>query len=167
MHGYVLLAIIMLTSLLTALYTVLLGALQVSASFYGATTFASDLACAVATLGLNAWFLVVSAAVGWKFCGWRYTSGGTNSGGTRGRVLNRDPATMGAMMPFLLSSEKLREDLTDVRWKEKKEKIRWLEERGRLYGFGRFKNRDGTEHVGVERNESCLACTGGKPHVWT
>ncbi|KAL9631055.1 MAG: hypothetical protein Q9164_006098 [Protoblastenia rupestris] len=163
-RGHVLLAIVMLTSLLTALYTVLLGALQVSASFYGATTFTSDLACAVATLGLNAWFLVVSAAVGWKYCGWRY-SGGTTRGGRR--VINRDPVTIGAMMPFLLSSEKLREDLEAVRTLERKEKIRSLEERGRRYGFGWFRNRDGTEHVGVERNEICTARNGGRPHVWT
>ena len=163
MQGHILLATVMLTSLLTALYTVLLGALQVSASFYGATTFASDLACAVATLALNAWFLVISAAVGWKHCGWGQ-SGGTGGG----RVLNREPATIGAMMPFLLSSEKLREDLEAVRTlKERKVKIRLLEERGRRYGFGRFRNRDGTEHVGVERNETCTASSGGRPHVWT
>ncbi|KAL9608073.1 MAG: hypothetical protein Q9167_007073 [Letrouitia subvulpina] len=159
-HGHTLLATVMLTSFLAALYTVLLGALQVSASFYGATTFASDLACAIATLALNTWFLITSVAVGWNYCGWRYHG---DIGGRR--FLTRDPATMGAMMPFLLSSEKLREDVAAVRKIEgRKNKIRWLEEQGRRYGFGRFSDREGMKHVGIERNETV---DGGRAHVWT
>ncbi|KAL9043703.1 MAG: hypothetical protein Q9214_003116 [Letrouitia sp. 1 TL-2023] len=159
-HGYTLLATVMLTSFLAALYTVLLGALQVSASFYGATTFASDLACAIATLALNAWFLITSVAVGWNYCGWRYRG---DIGGRR--FLTRGPATIGAMMPFLLSSGKLREDVAVVRRIDGREnKTRWLEEQGRRYGFGRFRDSEGREHVGVERNETVI---GGRTHVWT
>lgn len=150
----------MLTSYVAALYTILLGALQVSASFYGATTFASDLACAIATLALNAWFWITSVAVGWNYCGWRYRG---DIGGRR--FLTRDPATIGAMMPFLLNSGKLQEDVAAVKRIEgSKDKIRCLEEQGRRYGFGRFKDREGREHVGVERNETI---SGGGTHVWT
>ncbi|KAI4158706.1 MAG: hypothetical protein LQ342_007227 [Letrouitia transgressa] len=159
-HGHTLLATVMLTSYVAALYTILLGALQVSASFYGATTFASDLACAIATLALNAWFWITSVAVGWNYCGWRYRG---DIGGRR--FLTRDPATIGAMMPFLLNSGKLQEDVAAVKRIEgSKDKIRCLEEQGRRYGFGRFKDREGREHVGVERNETI---SGGGTHVWT
>ena len=152
-NGHSLLGYVMLTSSATALYTVLLGALQVSASFYGATTFASDLVCAIATLFLNAWFLLVSVAVGWRY--------------SRRRFLERSPGTVAAMMPFVLSSEKLKEDVGMIRLIDsQREKIKWLEDHGRRYGFGHFYNASdpNTEHVGVERNET-NAGPRGKPHV--
>ena len=107
----------MLTSSATALYTVLLGELQVSASFYGAITFASDLACAIATLFLNACLLLVSVAVGWRY--------------SRRRFLERSPGTMATMMPFMLSSEKLKEDVGMIKLREnQQEKIKCLEDHG-------------------------------------
>ena len=152
-NGHSLLGCVMLTSSATALYTVLLGALQVSASFYGATTFASDLACAIATLFLNACFLLVSVAVGWRY--------------SRRRFLERSPGTMAAMMPFVLSSEKLKEDIRMIRLKDsRREKIKCLEDHGRRYGFGHFHNASepNTKHFGVERNET-NARPDGRPHI--
>ena len=152
-NGHSLLGYVMLTSSATALYTVLLGALQVSASFYGATTFASDMVCAIATLFLNACFLLVSVAVGWRYS-WRQS-------------LERSPGTMAAMIPFVLSSEMLKEDVRMTRSAEsQREKIKCLEDRGRRYGFGHFHcaNDPNTEHIGVERNETNVG-PGGKSHV--
>ena len=72
------------------------------------------------------------------------------------------------MIPFLLSSEKLREDVGSVRQvKERMEKISLLEKQGRRYGFGYFVSQDGVEHVGVERNETCNTSGGRRSHVWT
>ena len=142
-NGHFLLGCIMLNSLATALYTVLLGALQVSASYYGATTFASDLTCAIATLFLNCYFLLISMAVAWRY--------------SRRPFLRRSPGTMASMLPFVLSSEKLKEDARVVRQcSTQQEKIERLEETYRRYAFGRFYdiNDPNTPHVGVERNST-------------
>ena len=75
------------------------------------------------------------------------------------------------MLPFVLSSEKLKEDVGLIRllgdpW----EKIKCLEDRGRRYGFGCFWNAgeptDTAGHVGVERNETNVG-PGGELHVRT
>ena len=150
--GHCLLGYVLLASLATAGYTILLGALQVSTSFYGATTFPADLASAIAAAFLNLFILLVSVAVGWRY--------------SRRRFLTRTPGTMAAIMPYVLSSEKLKEDVRSVSHiKGQQEKIKELERRGRRYGFGYFENESepGIKHFGVERNY--MDGPDGKEHV--
>ena len=142
-NGHSLLGYTMLTSPATALYTVLLGALQVSASFYGATTFANDLICAIACLILNLYLLLVTLLIAWSF--------------SRNPCLKRPPGTMASMLPLVLSSDKLREDADMVAPKaSQSEKIECLENARRRYGFGYFYN-DGNpndRHYGIKRDET-------------
>ena len=76
---------------------------------------------------------------------------------SRSPFLARSPGTIAAMMPLVLSSDKLMEDVREVRqmWSQR-EKITRLEEMGRRYALGRFQNarEGGVEHFGVERNET-------------
>ena len=70
-------------------------------------------------------------------------------------------------MPFVLSSEKLKEDVGMIKLIDNQgERIKCLEDHGRRYGFGHFHNASdpNTGHVGVERNET-NAGPGGKLHV--
>lgn len=116
-NGHSLLGYVFLASLATAGYTVLLGSLQVSASFYGATTYAADLACAISASILNLLILLVSVAVGWRYS-WH-------------RFLNRTPVTVAAILPYVLSSEKLKKDVRAVGGeKNQRDKIKALEDLG-------------------------------------
>jgi hypothetical protein len=147
-----LLGYVMLASLATALYTIVLGSLQVSATFYGATSFAADRAGAVVTLLLNIFLLLVSLTVAFRYGGASF--------------LPRYPGTLASQLPYVLSSEKLKEDLRQVMPIQKQdEKIQRLRELGRRYGFGQFVNeRDPhTAHLGVERNY--VDCVRGSEHV--
>ena len=70
-------------------------------------------------------------------------------------------------MPFVLSSEKLKEDVKLIELIDgPRARIKCLEAHGRRYGFGHFHNASDpyTEHLGVERNETDPGL-GGQPHV--
>ncbi|MCJ1394522.1 hypothetical protein MMC18_007401 [Xylographa bjoerkii] len=150
--GHHLLGYVMLASLATVVYTIILGSLQVSASFYGATSFMDDLGDVVIAFSMNLVILAVSVAATCRY-GLRVS-------------LPRYPGTIASMLPFVLSSEKLKEDLNLVEREDSPQaKAKKLKEQGRRYGFGRFVNDNvsETEHLGVERNY--VDGPNGKEHV--
>lgn len=132
---------VFLTTYAIMTYTVFLSALQTSSSSYGATSFASDRVAAQASTVLVSYVLVVNVVVGWRFC--------VRSG--RGPVVKRFPETLGAVIPMLLFSPLLREDLVSVRGEASVAvKVKKLE--GRVYGLGVFRDSLGKRRIGVERH---------------
>ena len=148
-RGQHLLGYVMLASLATVVYTILLGSLQVSASYYGSTTFSADLAGVATVFSMNMFILLVSLAVTWRY--------------GRTTFLPRYPASL---LPFVLFSEKLKEDLRAVNDQSSvKAKVQKLKEASRRYGFGKFHNGNPptVEHFGIERNY--IDGPNGKDHV--
>lgn len=135
-----LLGMSLLSTLATVIYTIFLGTLQLSSSFYGGATFEADLAASTACSLLAGFILAVNLALGWHFA-WR-----------RDRFLNRPTLTLAAVIPFVVFSPKLREDLNGlVPTLKKTDKIRELVHSGRRYGLGVFRV-GGREFLGVERH---------------
>jgi hypothetical protein len=121
----------------------MLGSLQVSASFYGAADFKGDLAGVITTCVINLFILVVTCTGAWRYA--------------RARILPRYPGTVASWLPYILSSEKLKEDCRDVfqTCQDKKEQIKALQQKGRRYGFGQFCNEGSMSlRLGIERNGS-------------
>ena len=131
----------------------MLGSLQVSASYYGSTTYRGDLAGVIMVLATNFFILAVSLGVAWRY--------------GRAKFLPRFPSVMASVLPYVLSSEMLRRDLRAVRDKERTgEKVKMLEDWGRRYAFGHFRNASELpvlKHLGVERNY--MEGPDARPHV--
>ena len=144
----------MLASLATVVYTIMLGSLQVSASYYGSTTFSADLTGVAVVFSMNLFILLVSLAVTWRY--------------GRSTSLPRYPGTIASLLPFVLSSEKLKEDLRAVKDNGSVDaKVQKLKEMSRRYGFGKFHNSGSpaVEHLGIERNY--VDGPHGKDHVYS
>lgn len=96
-------------------------------------------------------FLLVSVAVDWRYSARRF--------------INRSLGTMTAVMPLVLSSEKLKDDVALIRLMgSQRKKIKCLEDLGRRYGFGYFYNPRDMSHCDVELDETD-ARHGGRSHV--
>ena len=122
-----------------AIYTIFLGSLQLSSSYYGATSFDSDLAASQASTILIAFVLLVNLAVGQRCCGRIF--------------LRRPPDTWAALIPCIIFSPGLTEDLEEVKNEHGvAAKIRKLEQLGRRYALGVFKDGQGKERLGIERH---------------
>jgi hypothetical protein len=134
----------MLGSIATAIYTIMLGSLQVSASFYGATDYNGDLFGVIVTFIMNVFILIVTIAGAWTY--------------GRTSMLPRYPGTVASLLPYILSSEKLKEDCKGIADEiDKKLQIKILKEKSRRYGFGIFCNENSPDvkHLGIERNYNC------------
>ena len=119
--------LVFLATWATITYTIFLGSLQLSASFYGATSFNSDYTAVKASTILIAFVLVVNVAVWWQFC--------------RRRVVLRPPNTLAATIPCVAYSPLLREDMGKVKNEQNMyAKIEKLELEDRIYDFGVFRN---------------------------
>ena len=138
-NGHYLLCSVLLGSLAMAVYTIFLGLLQVSSSYYGATSFDSDLTAARASTILIAFVLLVNLAAGWRYC--------------RHIFLRRPPDTLAALIPCIIFSPGLAEDLEEVKNEQGVEaKIRKLEQLDRRYALGIFEDEHGKERLGIERH---------------
>lgn len=138
-NSHYLLCFVLLGSLATVVYITFLGALQLSSSDYGATSFDSDLTAATASTILIAFILLVNLAVGRRY--------------SRHRFLPRPPDTLAALIPYVVFSSRLREDLEEVKGEQGVEaKIRKLEQLDRRHALGVFKDEHGKERLGIERH---------------
>ncbi|MCJ1251214.1 hypothetical protein MMC30_008445 [Trapelia coarctata] len=141
-RGQHLLDYVLLASFTSYIYTVMLGSLQVSASYCGSTTYGGDLAGVIIVLATNSFILAVSLAIAWRY--------------GRATFLPRFPNVMASVLPYVLSSELLRRDLRAVRGKGRTgEKVKMLEDLDRRYAFGNFRNANeppAVKHLGVERS---------------
>ncbi len=147
-----LLGYVMLGSVATVIYTIMLGSLQVSASFYGATDFNGDLSGVLVTLIMNLFILIVSIAGAWTY--------------GRAPILPRYPGTVASLLPYIIYSERLIEDYKGlVPEMDTKEHIEVLKKKFRRYGLGIFSNEDSphVKHLGIERNYN--DGPEGKEHV--
>jgi hypothetical protein len=131
----------MLSSLATTIFTIFLGTLQLSASAYGSTDFESDLSAATASTLLIAFVLGVHLILGYKLSWPKYKFRG---------LLSRPPASMAAVIPYVVFSPKLRKDLEDAAMPAAASTTDRIDKR---YGFGEFKKGDKT-YLGVERHSS-------------
>lgn len=109
-HGRIFLGLTLLGTVLTIVYTIMLGSLQVSASFYGATTFHADLDGVIAVAALNAYALLLSlsALVFYALGRWQ------------GKGWIRGADTSGKVLAKILWSEELQEDVKESREKNTK-----------------------------------------------
>jgi hypothetical protein len=80
--------------------------------------------------------VLVNLAVGWRYC--------------RREFVLRPPATVAALIPCVIFSPWLAEDLEEV--KVTNAKIRKLEKLDRRYAFGVFQDANGKERLGIERH---------------
>lgn len=130
---------ILFGSIGTIVYTIMLGSLQVSASFYGATTFAADTDGVIVVMVLNAYLLIVSLLSTYRYCKhkeWTLPRQGTLAG----------------VLPLVLHSKRLADDMKSVQSKlSVKDKIADLEDKGARYGLGRFKVGN-NQYDGIERH---------------
>lgn len=118
----------------------MLGSLQVSASFYGATTYTADVDGVIAILAFNTYLLAISmAALGtyvskmWK---------------TEWNV--RGQTTLALQLTFTLWSDELREDMKRVvEVEDKQEKLRIL--RGSKYKFQKASSAPDDLHGSIEK----------------
>ncbi|KAK5660025.1 hypothetical protein OQA88_13493 [Cercophora sp. LCS_1] len=133
--GHYLLVFSIMASIATTILTVFLGSLQLSAAYYGATSFSSDQAAATGATCLVSFVLVVHAAIGWKIRG-------------VGRRMKRPVETVGGVAPYVVFSRGLREDLERVKGETKDTALSLLKEK--RYALGVW-NDGGTERFGVER----------------
>ncbi|CAM1509067.1 Fc.00g028060.m01.CDS01 [Cosmosporella sp. VM-42] len=140
-NGHYLLCSTMLSGLATTILTIFLGALQLSSSSYGSTTFEGDLSAATASTILSSFILVVHLVLGYHFT-WPRTV----------KFADRPPQSVAEMLPYIVFSEGLKADLRRVASKHTtKEKIAKLELLDRRYGFGDFKIGD-KWYIRVERH---------------
>ena len=129
-----------LASYAVSVYTIFFGSLQQSSSSYGATSFFDDQTAAVASTILIGFVLLVNTVVGWRYC--------------RQPWLRRPPDTLGAVLPMVLYSDKLREDIKEIsQFATRKQKLERLVELDRRYAYGCFTDNNGTSRIGVERHE--------------
>ena len=150
----------MLASLAVTIATIFLGSLQLSASAYGSTTFESDMSSSQAVVILLGFTIAVQLGIGasliwhreWPAVwpsGWKdklnmawYLACATSTTGNRGAVLPRPPSSLVDVMPYLLFSSGLQEDLEElnVRYADftQRQKIKILqhEQHDRRYGLG-------------------------------
>lgn len=137
--GHSLICFSILASIATAILAVFLGSLQLSSSYFGATNFASDQIAATTSTMLVVFMILVYAGIGYKIRG-------------LAKVMKRPVETVGAVIPYVIFSEKLKEDLDAVEemggWKERMEA---LENMGGKYALGSWVNEEGDMMVGVER----------------
>jgi len=123
----------------TVVYTIFIGSLQLSRSYYGATSFNSDYIAVISSTSLIAFVLVVNISVWWVY------------GRKSHRFLARPSDTIAAGVPYVAWSRLLGEDLKTVADEEDVEaKIGKLESMERRYGFGVFIDSDGEDRTGVE-----------------
>jgi hypothetical protein len=116
-----------LASLVTTIFTIFLGSLQLSASAYGSTTFESDLAAATGSTLLIAFVLAVHLVLGYHFS-W-----------PKRKLLPIMPTHTATMIPYVIYSSGLREDLKEVAdINSTTGKIKGLNDLYRRYGLGKF-----------------------------
>lgn len=120
----------------------MLGSLQVSASFYGATNYNGDLAGMIITFLINLFILIVTLAAFWTY--------------GKAPILPRYPGTVASLLPYIIWSENLKDDCKEASrvGKGRKAQIEYLMAKCRRYGFGIFHKEGSAElrYIGVERN---------------
>ncbi|KAK3997218.1 hypothetical protein QBC44DRAFT_377111 [Cladorrhinum sp. PSN332] len=132
-----------LSSFAITVTTIFLGTLQLSSSFYGATSLQSDLQAAMAATLLLAFVLGTTVGVYYKMV-WTVD--------WEGKGLVRPVETLGGKLTYLMWSENLREDLKGVEHIEKRRgRLNELRMEGRWYRFGKIELGNGEEVFGVER----------------
>lgn len=104
-HGRVFLGLTLLGTVLTIGYTIMLGTLQVSASFYGATTFHADLDGVIAVVALNSYLLLLSFTALVVYAVDKH----------KGKGWIKGTGTMGELLVKILWSDGLREDVRNDR----------------------------------------------------
>ena len=151
--GHHLLGYVLLASMATIAYTIMLGSLQASASFYGATTFGSNFAGVVLVSFFNSVVLGVSVGVGCRYgCG---------------SFLPRSPNTMASLIPYVTRSHLLIQDPTKVQDEASvKARIRKLESNmDRRYGFGWIRDPNSTTMwFGIDRENEAGHLTKADRH---
>ncbi|KAB2573030.1 hypothetical protein DBV05_g8288 [Lasiodiplodia theobromae] len=139
-HGHVFLVFTLIGTVVSIAYTIMLGSLQVSASFYGATTYTADVDGVIAIVAFNAYLLAISmAALGtYVFKMWKM------EWNVRGQT------TLATQLAFTLWSNGLREDMKNVvEVKRKEEKLRILE--GSRYKFQKVSSAPDDLHGSIEK----------------
>lgn len=104
-HGRVFLGLTLVGTVLTIGYTIMLGTLQVSASFYGATTFHADLDGVIAVVALNSYLLLLSFTALVVY--------GVGKAKKKGWI--KGDGTTSELLLKIIWSDKLREDVRDGR----------------------------------------------------
>lgn len=104
-HGRIFLGLTLIGTVLTIGYTIMLGTLQVSASFYGATTFHADLDGVIAVVALNSYLLLLSFTALVVYVHNRYKERGWIKGAN----------TMSELLVKILWSDGLRADVREGR----------------------------------------------------
>ncbi|RDW79447.1 hypothetical protein BP6252_04085 [Coleophoma cylindrospora] len=136
--SYHLLGYVLFGSFCSIVYTIMLGSLQVSAGFYGATTFHADLDGVITVLVMNMVLFLVSAFVAYTYV-WKdiMMKKGDNIGA---------PWEMGTLLSVIWlvgRSDDLKRDCTKG--------VDELRRKGYRYGFGRFL-RNSAWQIGIERH---------------
>ena len=138
-RGHHLIYFTVLASIATVIVAVFLGSLQLSSSYYGATSFSSDQLAATGSSWLVVFIFLVYAGIGWKIRVLR-------------RGMRRPVETVGGVIPYVAFSRGLRADLDSVRGLgDVKERVSVLEGMGGRYALGRWVDEDGEAMFGVER----------------
>ncbi|KAK0624116.1 hypothetical protein B0T14DRAFT_583313 [Immersiella caudata] len=136
--GHSMICFVALASTATAVVTFCLGSLQLSSSYYGATTFTNDHVAATISSWLVVFMLFVYAGIAWKL---RVLKG-----------MKRPVETIGGVAPYVVLSRNLREDLEVVKGLEgSREKADALDKAGGRYALGTWVDEDGAVLFGVER----------------
>ncbi|KAK4449015.1 hypothetical protein QBC34DRAFT_438781 [Podospora aff. communis PSN243] len=135
---------VIFASMATAVVAVFLGSLQLSSSYYGATTFSSDHVAATGSAWLVVLMVLVYAGIAWKLRG-------------LAKGMKRPVETLGGVAPYVVFSGKLKADVEGVRGLVGvREKVRELERMGGRYALGRWVDEEGEMLFGVERQyEGC------------
>ncbi|RDW91841.1 hypothetical protein BP5796_01235 [Coleophoma crateriformis] len=136
--SYHLLGYVLFGSFCSIVYTIMLGSLQVSAGFYGATTFHADLDGVITVLVMNMVLFLVSAFVAYTYV-WKdiMMKKGDNIAA---------PWEMGTLLSVIWlvgKSDNLKRDCT--------KEVDELRRKGYRYGFGKF-GRNGEWKIGIERH---------------
>ncbi|KAM7208347.1 hypothetical protein V8F20_001325 [Naviculisporaceae sp. PSN 640] len=131
-----------LASMAITTVTVFLGSLQLSSSYYGATSFVSDQTAATGAACLTGFTLIVYASVGFRIHR------------VLGKSLKRPVETFMGAAPYLVFSEKLRADLQLVAGLPggRPARLKELNGLGRKYALGTWNKGPANEvMLGVER----------------
>ena len=130
-----------LATLAAVVYTIFLGSLQLSSSYYGGTTFDSDLLSATVCTMFASFILAVHLALAWRFAM------------PRNQFLYRPPFTLAASIPYVVFSPGLREDFNRVAnlLDKRGPRVEELEKLGRRYALG-VCDVAGEECYAVERH---------------
>lgn len=124
-HGRVFLGFTLVGTVLTIGYTIMLGTLQVSASFYGATTFHADLDGVIAVVALNSYLLLLSFTALVVYVIDKH----------KGKDWIKGAGTMSELLVKILWSDGLREDVRNDRHGKSKSTYKYRVQPGKNQQF--------------------------------